>query len=93
MSPATVLLPLGALLACVVVFGAIIRASGRTSDSLSSMFRAGSVRRPSGVQEDDDFHWSWGRGPQAPPAGAKVDDTPPSAEPSAPADPIAPRQR
>ena len=93
MSPATVLLPLGALLACVVVFGAIIRVSGRTSDSLSGMFRAGTVRRPSGVQEDDDFHWSWGRGPQTPPDAAKVEHAPTPGEPIAPRDPIAPGHR
>ena len=92
MSPATVLLPLGALLACIVVFGAIIRASGRTSDSLSSMFRTGVVRRPPGVQEDDDFHWSWGRGPQTPDA-AKLEDGPTPGEPTAPVGPIAPGHR
>ena len=41
----------------VVAMG--VRVSGPTVQTLGGMFRAPDLGWPSGVQEDDELHWSW----------------------------------
>ena len=77
MSAGTMLPPLAALFLVVLLFAVVARVAGRTVDSVGDMFRAGSLRRPSGVQEDDDLRWSWQRGAQ-PPADAAAPEGDPA---------------
>jgi hypothetical protein len=37
------------------------RVSGPTVNTLTGLFRAPELGWPSGVQEDDDLHWSWAK--------------------------------
>ena len=48
-----------AVAACVVVFLMAVHVSGGTVRTVSGMFRAPDLGWPSGVQEDDDLHWTW----------------------------------
>src|SRR5262249_55695567 len=59
MSAATLLPTLAVLVLFVLLFALVARVVGGTSGSLSGMFKAGELRWPSGVQEEDDLRWSW----------------------------------
>jgi hypothetical protein len=48
-----------AIAAFVAVLLLAVLASGRAVQTMSGMFRAPDLGWPSGVQEDDDLHWSW----------------------------------
>ncbi len=48
-----------AVAAFVAVLLFAVRASGQAVQTMSGMFRAPDLGWPSGVQEDDDLHWSW----------------------------------
>ncbi len=49
----------GVIAAFIAVLLFAVRASGRAVQTMSGMFRAPDLGWPSGVQEDDDLHWSW----------------------------------
>lgn len=53
----------GTVLACIVIFLITVHVAGGSVRAVSGMFRAPDLGWPSGVQEDDDLHWTW-----APPA-------------------------
>ena len=55
----------------VLVVVALARAGGDPSRTLSGMWRYGAPEWPSGVQEDDDAHWSWADPAIAPPGAAQ----------------------
>lgn len=45
--------------ACAVVLALAMDLSGATVRTVGGMFHAPDLGWPSGVQEDDDMHWSW----------------------------------
>jgi hypothetical protein len=50
---------IGAVAALVAVLLLAARASDHAVQTMSGMFRAPDLGWPIGVQEDDEFHWSW----------------------------------
>jgi hypothetical protein len=56
---------------------AAMRASGGGVQAMSGLFRAPDLGWPTGVQEDDDFHWTWA----ATDAERPADPRTPGAEP------------
>src|SRR3954468_21802354 len=46
-------------LACVVVLWALLRGGSDPSRSIVDLWRFREPEWPTGVQEDDDLHWSW----------------------------------
>ncbi len=48
--------------ACAVVLALAMDLSGSTVRTVGGMFHAPDLGWPSGVQEDDDLHWSWAAG-------------------------------
>ena len=66
----------GAIVAFIAVLLFAVRASGRAVHTMSGMFRAPDLGWPSGVQEDDDLHWSW--------AAARARTAPQPARPAEP---------
>ena len=66
----------GVIVAFIAVLLFAVRASGRAVQTMSGMFRAPDLGWPSGVQEDDDLHWSW--------AGARARTAPQPARPAEP---------
>jgi hypothetical protein len=71
-------------LACVVVLWALLRGGSDPSRSIVDLWRFREPEWPTGVQEDDDLHWSW-RGRVEPAdnsrsedrVGPEIVDTPP----------------
>lgn len=49
----------GALALFVALVLAAMRASGAGVQAMSGLFRAPDLGWPTGVQEDDDLHWTW----------------------------------
>jgi hypothetical protein len=49
----------GAVALFVALLLAAVRASGAGAQAMSGLFRAPDLGWPSGVQEDDDLHWTW----------------------------------
>src|SRR3954453_2213638 len=60
-------------LACVVVLWALFRGGSDPSRSIVDMWRFRQPEWPTGVQEDDDLHWSW-RGHREPEDDAGRED-------------------
>ena len=56
----------GVIAAFIAVLLFAVRASGRAVQTMSGMFRAPDLGWPSGVQEDDDLHWTWAAAGTAP---------------------------
>ena len=75
---------IGALALFVALVLAALRASGSGAQAMSGLFRApADLGWPSGVQEDDDLHWTWAatsatRPDAAPLAEAEWQDVDPS---------------
>ena len=58
--------------ACAVVLALAMDLSGSTVRTVGGMFHAPDLGWPSGVQEDDDLHWSWAAPAQPATASAIV---------------------
>ena len=58
--------------ACAVVLALVMDLSGTTVRTVGGMFHAPDLGWPSGVQEDDDMHWSWAAGTPGEPADRTV---------------------
>jgi hypothetical protein len=60
---------------CVAAGFVTLRGAGAAAEVMTQMFSApADLGWPSGVQEDDDFHWRWSGRPAVPGENA-VDDT------------------
>ncbi len=55
--------------ACAVLLALATDLSGSTVRIVGSMFHVPELGWPSGVQEDDDLHWSWAAGTPGDPSG------------------------
>src|SRR3954451_10981143 len=61
---------------CGVVLWALLRAGSDPSRSIVDMWRFRQPDWPSGVQEDDDLHWSWMAHAEPPGADREPEDVP-----------------
>jgi hypothetical protein len=62
----------GALVLFVAIILAALRASSSGVQAMSGLFRAADLGWPTGVQEDDDLHWTWAAKRANPPADSPV---------------------
>jgi hypothetical protein len=82
-----VVIGLGLMVVVVLVVAFAVRSSGDAAQLISGLFRPPGLGWPSGVQEDDDAHWTWDPHPTD---ADRVPAKPmaPTASPGDPADPV-----